>query len=117
MLDAHPVQEAGQPGGGEQPGRIGPLGPVLRPGVGLDHGEAPLLGVLAVVPAELEDLRLALRDVLATEPRVDGHCLVHVRVWLWRAASSGGRPLTPLGDATGYELRLSYYRDPVAAVG
>jgi hypothetical protein len=32
-----------------------------------------------------------------------------VMPWIWRAETSGGRPLTDLGASTGYELRLSRY--------
>lgn len=54
-------------------------------------------------PDDLDELRLQLRDLLSAEAP-------HVRVWTWRAATSGGRALTALGADSGYELRRSYYR-------
>ena len=49
---------------------------------------------------EMQETRLALRDRLAGEGS-------DVQPWIWRAESSGGRPLTPTGERVGYELRLS----------
>lgn len=64
------------------------------------------------VPAEdlqaLHDLRLELEAALAPVPE-----LRHVRPWLWNAATSGGRALSPSGSEHGFEIRLSRYRDPV----
>lgn len=51
---------------------------------------------------ELQQARLALRDQL----RLDDSA---VQPWVWRAESSGGRPLTQMGERVGYELRLSRY--------
>jgi hypothetical protein len=61
-------------------------------------------------PEDLEELRLELRDHLASGLEIDGEPLTHVRPWTWSAATSGGRPLTQLGEQTGYELRISRYR-------
>lgn len=64
------------------------------------------------VPAEdlqaLHDLRLELEAALAPVPE-----LRNVRPWLWNAATSGGRALSPSGSEHGFEIRLSRYRDPV----
>jgi hypothetical protein len=57
-------------------------------------------------PEALESVRLELRDRCVGDPDVS-----NVRPWVWRRASSG-QPLTELGRETGYELRLSYYRNP-----
>jgi hypothetical protein len=54
-------------------------------------------------------VRVELRDLLRTGPLVDGERITHVRPWLWRAATSRGRPLTRTGTETGYEIRLSRY--------
>ncbi|MER6575852.1 hypothetical protein [Nonomuraea sp. NPDC001023] len=57
---------------------------------------------------ELHRLRLTLRRAICDGPAP----LRHVRPWLWRAATSGGVALTDAGRETGFELRLSRYRDP-----
>lgn len=59
----------------------------------------------------LQDLRLHLRRQLSGEPPHSP--LRRVMPWLWNADSSGGRPLTTSGAETGYELRLSRYKDPL----
>ncbi len=61
-------------------------------------------------PEDLEELRLDLRDHLSAGLELDGQQLGHVRPWIWSAATSGGQPLTRLGEQTGYELRMSRYR-------
>lgn len=56
----------------------------------------------------LEDLQAArfqLREAL-----LDAHS--NVRPWVWQRATSGGHPLTALGEQVGYELRLSRYVAP-----
>jgi hypothetical protein len=63
-------------------------------------------------PEELEELRLEVRDHLASRLRVDGEQLTHVRPWIWSGPTSGGRPLTRGRQRTGYELRISRYRAP-----
>jgi hypothetical protein len=60
-------------------------------------------------PEDVERLRLELRDQLLAGPIVDGTRITHVRPWLWRRATSGGRPLSAQGAETGYEIRLSRY--------
>jgi hypothetical protein len=62
-------------------------------------------------PTDLEELRLELRDQLRTGPEIEGTAVTHVRPWIWRAATSGGQALTEIGRETGYELRLSRYRE------
>ncbi len=57
-------------------------------------------------PDELEAHRLELRDRLLSDAKTP-----NVRPWLWRTASLG-QPMTEQGRATGYELRLSYYKSP-----
>lgn len=54
----------------------------------------------------LHDLRKRIRDVL-----VRPEC-PNVFPWIWNAASSGGSPLTSLGEDVGYEIRLSKYKMP-----
>jgi hypothetical protein len=61
-------------------------------------------------PEDLDELRLEVRDHLASGLRVDGEQLTHVRPWIWSAATTDGQPLTRAGERTGYELRLSRYR-------
>jgi hypothetical protein len=60
----------------------------------------------AASPEHLDELRLTIANEIASAGIGDGH----VRPWIWRAASSGGKPLTQLGRETGYEIRLSWYR-------
>lgn len=60
---------------------------------------------------ELQRLRLALRQAICAGP--EGSPLRHVRPWLWSLTTSGGHALTPSGQATGFELRLSRYQKPV----
>jgi hypothetical protein len=64
-------------------------------------------------PADLDSLRLELRQRLVTAPTVDGVVLRHVLPWLWRAQTSGGRAMTEAGDHCGYEVRLSRYERDV----
>lgn len=52
----------------------------------------------------LHDLRKRIREVL-----VRPEC-PNVLPWIWSAASSGGSPLTSLGEDVGYEIRLSKYK-------
>lgn len=70
-------------------------------------GEQRAVEAGATTLEELQQLRLdALRQLDAhPDPQVR-----YVRPWLWRAATSGGRPLTESGAETGYELRLSRYK-------
>jgi hypothetical protein len=65
-------------------------------------------------PEGLEQLRVELRDQLLAGPVIDGTRITHVRPWLWRRATSGGRPLSTQGAETGYEIRLSRYTKPQA---
>ncbi|KQV19271.1 hypothetical protein ASE03_00510 [Kitasatospora sp. Root187] len=66
-------------------------------------------------PESLEAVRIQGRDLLRTGPVHDGIAITHVQPWIWRAVTSTGEALTESGRATGYELRLSPYRAPVAA--
>ncbi|MEV4365780.1 hypothetical protein AB0J71_01845 [Nonomuraea sp. NPDC049637] len=59
----------------------------------------------------LQRRRLALRQAICAEP--EHSPLRHVRPWLWSAASSLGAALSASGRETGFELRLSRYRNPV----
>ncbi len=59
------------------------------------------LDVTAADLQTLHDLRLDLEQELAPVPE-----LAHVKPWLWRASSSGGRPLTVGGAEHGFEIRL-----------
>jgi hypothetical protein len=60
---------------------------------------------------DLEELRLELRDRFLAGPVVDATRITHIRPWLWRQARSGGRPLSAIGEETGYEIRLSRYTE------
>jgi hypothetical protein len=63
-------------------------------------------------PGDLEDLlnlRLAVRDALASSPADSP--LRHVGPWIWRPESTGSA-LTTAGPERGMELRLSRYRAP-----
>jgi hypothetical protein len=64
-------------------------------------------------PAELDALRIEMRERLLGGPTVGGVEVRHVLPWLWRAATSGGRAITGSGRDTGYELRLSRYERDV----
>lgn len=66
-------------------------------------------------PADLDALRLQLRERLMARPTVDGVRLRNVLPWIWRNASSGGAAMTRLGEDSGYELRLSRYQRDVSA--
>ncbi len=55
----------------------------------------------------LYELRDDVRNQLAA---ADEPALANIRPWIWRAATSGGAPLTDAGRTTGYEIRLSRYR-------
>jgi hypothetical protein len=66
-------------------------------------------------PADLDALRLELRQRLVAAPTVDGVVIRHVLPWLWRVQTSGGRAMTEAGVQCGYELRLSRYRRDVTA--
>ena len=57
---------------------------------------------------DLLELRSEIQDSIRSQP--EGSPLRHVRPWIWRQESSGGVPLTELGAAQGYELRLSRYK-------
>jgi hypothetical protein len=59
----------------------------------------------------LQQLRLAVRQAICSTP-ADAP-LRRVLPWLWSAATSSGRALTPSGEVSGYELRLSRYRTPI----
>ncbi|MDQ4085900.1 MAG: hypothetical protein M3165_08800 [Actinomycetota bacterium] len=78
-------------------------------------GEQRALECEAADPADLDALRIEVRDRLLGSPRVAGVEVRHVLPWLWRAATSGGRALTESGQDTGYELRLSRYERDVTA--
>jgi hypothetical protein len=58
-------------------------------------------------PEDFEDFRIEVRDLLLDGPEADGTRITHVLPWLWRAATTDGRPLTKSGVETGYEIRLS----------
>ncbi|MEV0975060.1 hypothetical protein [Microtetraspora glauca] len=73
-------------------------------------GRQRTLGHSATTLEELQRLRLSLRQAIRALP--DGSLTRHVLPWLWNAATSGGRALTTSGAETGYELRLSRYRQP-----
>lgn len=53
------------------------------------------------------EMREAIRELSADSP------LRHVRPWVWRAETSGGTPLTRLGAEQGFEVRLSWYEQPL----
>ncbi len=76
-----------------------------------DNGKQRALEFEAGSLEELQELRLALRDTICAG--ADDAPTRHVRPWLWNAATSGGRALTPAGETTGYELRLSRYQSKV----
>lgn len=58
---------------------------------------------------ELLELRLAVREQLAASPA--GSPQRTVMPWIWSAATTDGAALTPAGEQTGAELRLSRYRE------
>jgi hypothetical protein len=72
--------------------------------VASDHGQRAV-SIEVTDPERLVDARIELGDRL----QATGGELSRVRPWIWRQAQSGGKPLTELGERTGYELRLSYY--------
>jgi hypothetical protein len=51
---------------------------------------------------ELQQTRKEIGDALGASGS-------DTRAWVWRADTSGGSPLTEMGERTGYELRLSRY--------
>ena len=53
------------------------------------------------------EIRQAIRELPVDSP------LRHVRPWVWRAETSGGTPLTRLGAEQGFEVRLSWYEQPL----
>jgi hypothetical protein len=69
----------------------------------IDHPSADL--------EDLQQLRLAVRQAICAAP--SGAPIRHVLPWLWNAATSTGAALTPTGQDTGYELRLSRYNSPI----
>jgi hypothetical protein len=77
-------------------------------------GEERAIETDETAPEGLEQLRMELRDQLLAGPVIDGTRITHVRPWLWRRATSGGRPLSTQGAETGYEIRLSRYTKPQA---
>jgi hypothetical protein len=66
---------------------------------------------LDFAPANLENLQALRLEVLQRIKSSGDSALPHVNPWLWRWASRG-RPLTSAGRETGYELRLSWYKNP-----
>ncbi|MFE9651295.1 hypothetical protein ACFYO0_45940 [Streptomyces sp. NPDC006365] len=72
------------------------------------------------LPAEdletLDAVRIQVRDLLRPGPVHEGTRITHVQPWIWRAATSTGKPLTNTGRDTGYEMRLSYYTAPFADI-
>jgi hypothetical protein len=56
----------------------------------------------------LQELRLVLHRACQTASEVSP--LGRVQPWLWSADTSGGRAMTPAGEKTGYEVRLSRSR-------
>ena len=68
---------------------------------------------LDFAPASLEELQRLRLETLERIRSADDPALVHVLPWLWRWASHG-RPLTKAGQETGYELRFSWYQNPIA---
>ena len=52
------------------------------------------------------DIRQAIRELPVASP------LRHVRPWVWRT-QTGGTPLTRLGAEQGFEVRLSWYEQPL----
>ena len=72
-------------------------------------GEQRALEFRAASLDALHELRMAVRDELASAP--EGSPRRHVGPWVWRWESQG-KPLTDAGETTGYELRLSRYKKP-----
>jgi len=79
--------------------------PDVASAVASDHRQRAV-EVDADNPEQLDEARLQIADEIAASGIGGGH----VRPWIWRAASSGGKPLTQLGRETGYEIRVSWYR-------
>ncbi len=59
----------------------------------------------------LLEYRIRLRELIHKHPFDSPMQLV--RPWVWRAAASGGEPLSAQGAAEGYEVRLSRDNEPV----
>lgn len=64
-------------------------------------------------PDLLDKLRVHVRRRRRGGVDIDGCRIENVRPWLWSAGTSGGSALSDVGRAHGYELRLSYYVDPL----
>jgi hypothetical protein len=75
-----------------------------------DDGKQRAIGFEACGLETLDWIRLELRHRCRSQP--SGSPLRQVQPWLWNAASSGGRAMTPEGERTGYEVRLSRSRSP-----
>jgi hypothetical protein len=73
-----------------------------------DDGQQRAVDVHASGIEPLHMWRRRLDEVITSSP--PGDPLRQVRPWVWSVQTSGGVPLTPSGDASGYELRLSRYR-------
>lgn len=64
------------------------------------------------VDADSLEVLVEQRDHIQDAIRHAGVGSGHVRAWIWQAASSGGTPLTALGERVGAEIRLSWYQAP-----
>ncbi len=63
--------------------------------------------------SDAEDFRSALREELGRMVTTGDEHISNVRPWVW-TVSSTGTPLAPAGLASGVEVRLSYYKAPIA---
>jgi len=72
-----------------------------------DDGRQRALDYRAVDLEELQELRVTVNEALMGVEGTEGS---RTRSWLWNAQTSGGSPMTQIGDETGYELRFSMYR-------
>jgi len=72
-----------------------------------DDGRQRALDYRAVDLEELQELRVTVNEALTGAEGPEGS---RTRSWLWNAQTSGGSPMTQIGEETGYELRFSMYR-------
>jgi len=75
-----------------------------------DDGKQRAYEALTESGEGLEDLRDQARELIMAAPQGSG--TKHVLPWIWSSQTSGGQPLTSLGQQLGAELRFSRYVMP-----
>jgi hypothetical protein len=68
-----------------------------------DDGRQRALDYRAADLEELQELRVTVNEALMGVEGPEGS---RTRSWLWNAQTSGGSPMTQIGEETGYELRF-----------